>query len=106
MALLPASAAPTTAPVAAPATAPVNTSRTAFVALLKIPGAELAFRDLLPPVFLLEADEADFFAVDRFFVVLPPVDRFFVLFVVAIQFLLDLSTNLNDFRSVGPSARG
>lgn len=84
MALLPASAAPTTAPVAAPAAAPVKTSRTTFLALLIIPGDEL---DFLPRLFLLEAAETDFFAGDRFFAVLLPVDRLFVFLVVAIQFL-------------------
>lgn len=92
VALVPASAAPTTAPVAAPATAPVKTSRTTFFALLMIPG-ELALPDFLRPLFLLDADETDFFAADRFF----------VLFLVAIHFLY-ASSNVNDFRSLGPLA--
>lgn len=66
-ALVPASAAPTTAPAAAPATAPVKTSRATFFALLMMPG-ELDLPDFLRPVFLLVADETDFFAADRFFV--------------------------------------
>ena len=80
-ALVPASAAPTTAPVAAPATAPVKTSRTTFFALLMMPG-ELGLPDFLRPLFLLDADETDFFAADRFF----------VLFLVAIDFLMLLLT--------------
>ena len=87
MALLPASAAPTTAPAAAPATAPVKTSPTTFLALLKIPGDELDLPDFLPRPFLLEDAETDFFAGERFFAVLLPVDRLFVFLVVAIQFL-------------------
>ena len=49
-ALVPASAAPTIAPVAAPATAPVKTSRTTFFAVLMMPG-ELAPPDFLRPLF-------------------------------------------------------
>lgn len=65
VALDPASAAPITAPLAAPATAPVKTSPTTFLALLMMPGAP----DFLRPLFLLDADETDFFfAADRFFV--------------------------------------
>ena len=92
-ALVPASAAPTTAPVAAPATAPVKTSRTTFFALLMMPG-ELGLPDLRP-LFLLDTDETDFFAADRFF----------VFFLVVIHFL-SLSSDVNDFRSLGPLARG
>jgi hypothetical protein len=88
--LVPASAAPTTAPVAAPATAPVKTSPTTFFALLKMPG-ERELPDFLLPLFLLDADEPDFFAADRFF----------VFFLVAIRFLM-LSSDVNDFRSLGP----
>ena len=80
VALVPASAAPTTAPVAAPATAPVKTSRTTFFALLIMPG-ELALPDFLRPLFLLDAGETDFFAANRFF----------VLFLVAILSLCSLT---------------
>jgi len=67
-ALVPASAAPITAPLAAPATAPVKTSRTTFFALLMMPGG-FGLPDFLRPLFLLDAGEADlFFAADRFFV--------------------------------------
>ena len=90
-ALVPASAAPTTAPVTAPATAPVKTSRPAFFALLMMPGEREL--DFLLPLFLLDADETDFFAADRFF----------VFFLVAIPFLI-LSSDVNDFRSLGPLA--
>ena len=72
-ALVPASAAPITAPLAAPATAPVKTSLTTFLALLMMPGLP----DFLRPLFLLDADETDFFFA---------ADRFFVPFVVAIHF--------------------
>ena len=75
-ALAPASAAPITAPLAAPATAPVKTSRTTFFALLMIPGG-LGLPDFLRPLFLLDADETDFFFA---------ADRFFVPFLVAIYF--------------------
>ena len=54
-----------------------------------MPG-ERELPDFLPPRFLLDADEPDFFAADRFF----------VLFLVAIYFLL--SSDVNDFRSPGP----
>jgi hypothetical protein len=79
VALVPASAAPTTAPVAAPATAPLKTSPTTFFALLIIPGDERRLPDFFPPLFLLDVEAADFLAGDRFF-----VDRFFVFFVVTI----------------------
>ena len=55
-ALVPASAAPATAPVAAPATAPVKTSRITFFALLMIPG-RFGLPDFLRLLFLLDADE-------------------------------------------------
>jgi len=77
-ALVPASAAPITAPLAAPATAPVKTSPTTFFALLMIPGLP----DFLRPLFLLDADETDFFFA---------ADRFFVPFLVAIDFLCFLT---------------
>ena len=80
VALVPASAAPATAPVAAPATAPEKTSRATFLTLLMMPG-ELGLRDFLRP-FLLDADETDFFAPDRFF----------VFFLVAIASLCSLLT--------------
>ena len=57
-----------------------------------MPG-ERELPDFLPPRFLLDADEADFFAADRFF----------VLFLVAIRSLL--SSDVNDFRSPGPPSR-
>ena len=65
--MVPASAAPTIAPVAAPARAPVKTSPATFFALLRMPG-ERELPDFLRPRFLLDADETDFFATDRFFV--------------------------------------
>ena len=77
-ALVPASAAPATAPVAAPATAPVKTSRTTFFALLMIPG-RFGLPDFLRPLFLLDADETDFFAADRFFVLFWVAIIFFML---------------------------
>jgi len=55
---------------------------------------ELGLPDFLRPLFLLDADETDFFAADRFF----------VFFLVAIHFLIPFS-NVNDFRSPGPLAR-
>jgi hypothetical protein len=78
--LLPASAAPSTAPFAAPATAPPQTLPTTFFALLMIPGDDL---DLLPARFLLVAAAPDFLAVN-FFAVFLAADRFFVVFLVAI----------------------
>lgn len=66
-----ASAAPSTAPLAAPDAAPFRTLPTAFLALLKIPEVDLAFRD--------------FFEVERFPDDLPAF--FFVLFLVAILIL-------------------
>ena len=89
VALVPASAAPATAPVAAPKAAPVKTSPTTFFALLRIPG-RLRLPAFFVPLFLLDADEPDFLAVALFF----------VLFLVAIHFVL---SNVNDFRALGPS---
>ena len=56
-----------------------------------MPG-ELFLPDFLRPLFLLDVEDPDFFAADRFFVV----------FLVAIELLM-LSSNVNDFRSSGPS---
>ena len=64
VALLPASAAPVTAPLAAPVTAPITTSRTAFFALLITPGDERLLVDFLLDFFLADPEDADFFVVD------------------------------------------
>lgn len=65
VALLPASAAPVTAPFAAPATAPIITSRTTFFALLITPGDEpfllVVFLALFfLALFLATLEELDF----------------------------------------------
>lgn len=57
-----------------------------------MPG-DLGLAEFLRPLFLLDVDEGDFFAADRFFVP----------FLVAID--LFVLSNVNDFRSVGPLAR-
>ena len=57
VALLPASAAPVTAPFAAPVTAPITTSRTAFFALLMTPGDERFVVDFLLDFFLADPED-------------------------------------------------
>ena len=64
VALLPASAAPVTAPFAAPATAPITTSRTTFFALLITPGDERFFAGFLPALCLAALEGFDFLAAD------------------------------------------
>jgi hypothetical protein len=54
-----------------------------------MPG-ELFLPDFLRPLFLLDVEDPDFFAADRFFVV----------FLVAIELLM--LSDVNDFRSLGP----
>ena len=64
VALLPASAAPDTAPFAAPAAAPTSTALMVFFAFFKMPGAERLPPFLAPvflPDFLLEVEAPDFF---------------------------------------------
>ena len=51
VALLPASAAPDTAPLAAPAAAPTNTALSVFFAFFKMPGEERLLL-FLAPLFL------------------------------------------------------
>ena len=64
VALLPASAAPVTAPFAAPATAPITTSRTTFFALLIIPGDERFLVDFFLALFLATREDRDFLAAE------------------------------------------
>ena len=65
VALLPASAAPDTAPLAAPAAAPTTTAFKVFFAFFRIPGEERLPPFLAPvfffPDFLPDLDVPDFF---------------------------------------------
>jgi hypothetical protein len=89
VALLPAAAAPDTAPFAAPA----RTWPTTFLALLRIPADDFDLPDFLPAFFLVVA--LDFFDPERFLEVPVADDFFFVVFLVAMVALLlwSLSTN-------------
>src|ERR1700730_1711781 len=87
VALLPASAAPVTAPFAAPATAPINTSRTTFFALLITPGDEGFFVGFLPALCLSALEGIDFLAAD--FLLAFFDGNVFLLFWTALETALD-----------------
>ena len=86
------SVAPSTAPLAAPVAAPTRTLPTALPTLVIIPGADLVFDFLAETLALFEPAvflELTFFELTFFAAVLD--DFFFVLFLVAICALINVS---------------